>query len=443
MEGGSLWGAAYVEPVDAPTVEDILEKGVRLAEASPVHIAFRGTADRDSVRCAWRGIARTTQQREEAIRFWLGIEKGDLVPPPAEIENMFSYTLEALGPAFPATARSNFSAIARGGLTSEYSFLTCYADYYVQEYVLGIGPDKLTVAYDSWGDARSYELYRSSHAAGEFGDEPLQEEEEYERRLQATVHASETIIADLIGGRESVVFLAPMGAHNAIAFEAWQAVAQWDLQVEDEMSLEAVRYATPRHDSEYRQTLDSLRDRIEGAGTSDAFAGNRIENTAGLREYYESIGAYDVIGPYNIPRSERTSFVPEAPPPPYEITIEEETPENSATPAEHVAPTFVSISSGADLTCGLAKDGKAVCWGGEIYTRTSPPSEYRFLSVSSGNDYACGTLPDGSIGCWGNNYRGASSPPQGNFTAIESGRDHACALRGGWQRRVLGSGLLG
>ena len=55
------------------TVEDVREKGLELSEASPVHLAARGTADADSVRCGWRGIARTPAQREDAIRFWLGL----------------------------------------------------------------------------------------------------------------------------------------------------------------------------------------------------------------------------------------------------------------------------------------------------------------------------------------------------------------------------------
>ena len=41
------------------TVEELLEKGLYLAEASPAHLAIRGTASGDTVRCAWRGIART------------------------------------------------------------------------------------------------------------------------------------------------------------------------------------------------------------------------------------------------------------------------------------------------------------------------------------------------------------------------------------------------
>ena len=46
------FGAAYSIPEDGPTVEDTLEKGLRQAGASPVHIAFRGTARRDN-RMLW------------------------------------------------------------------------------------------------------------------------------------------------------------------------------------------------------------------------------------------------------------------------------------------------------------------------------------------------------------------------------------------------------
>ena len=52
-------------------VEDVLEQGLHLAGASPLHQAFRGTASVGSVRCEWRGVARTLAQRESAIRFRL------------------------------------------------------------------------------------------------------------------------------------------------------------------------------------------------------------------------------------------------------------------------------------------------------------------------------------------------------------------------------------
>ena len=72
-----------------PSVEDVLEKGLELSEASPVHLAFRGTAQSDTVRCGWRGVARTIQQREKSIRYWLGMDEDEALPSPAEVERRF------------------------------------------------------------------------------------------------------------------------------------------------------------------------------------------------------------------------------------------------------------------------------------------------------------------------------------------------------------------
>ena len=59
---GSSDVASSVGP--AATVEEVMKKGLRLAGASPVHVAVRGPAVADSARCDWRGIARTAEQRE-------------------------------------------------------------------------------------------------------------------------------------------------------------------------------------------------------------------------------------------------------------------------------------------------------------------------------------------------------------------------------------------
>ena len=80
----------------------------------------------------------------------------------------------------------------------------------------------------------SYELYRREHEAGTYGDRrALQTQGDYESSLQDIVVAAEEALAAEIGGRERIVFLAPMGAHHAIAFEAWQAVAHWDVATVD------------------------------------------------------------------------------------------------------------------------------------------------------------------------------------------------------------------
>ena len=138
--------AAQESDTGAASVEDVLEKGLALAEVSPVHLAFRGTADDGSVRCEWRGIARTPEQREQAIRFWLDLDENDALPSSAEIERRFMAELQRINPIYPETVKSNFRAIARGGLSPEYLVLACYADYTVHEYLLGPAPRALRIS---------------------------------------------------------------------------------------------------------------------------------------------------------------------------------------------------------------------------------------------------------------------------------------------------------
>ena len=220
FSGLSGSGALYIGG-PASTLEEVLEKGLELAEASPVHLAVRGTADAGSVRCDWRGIARSPAQRELAIRFWLGLDADDALPDGEFLEALFTATFDVIDPAFRETVKSNFLAIAEGGLSEDYLFLACYADYTASEYLLGAGPTSLILAYDRMGEAHSYDLYRREHDAGQFGEEPLASQGEYESWLLGIVAEAEQTLIGQIGGRESVVFLAPMGAHNAIAVEAW------------------------------------------------------------------------------------------------------------------------------------------------------------------------------------------------------------------------------
>ena len=122
----------------------------------------------------------------------------------------------------------------------------------------------------------------------------------------------EALLIGVFEGRESVLFLAPMGAHGAIAIEAWQVVAQWDLQTDDDDVVHAVRYGTSEGDPEHTQTLTNLEDRIDTAVEDDEFADERMENVDELDDYYEEIGAYDDITPDD---GETTTFTPSQPPP--------------------------------------------------------------------------------------------------------------------------------
>ena len=92
------------------------------------------------------------------------------------LELLFTSVIETLDVFSGEIAKANFRAIARGGVSTEYLFLTCYVDYAVSEYLLGDGPASMTVAYDHRGEMASYELYRLDHATRWLGDEPLMSE---------------------------------------------------------------------------------------------------------------------------------------------------------------------------------------------------------------------------------------------------------------------------
>ena len=264
-------GAPLSGSYESATVEEVLELGLEAIGASPTHIAFRGTADANSVRCGWRGIARTPAQREEALRLWFRLSDDDPIPDARLAAAIFEASLEVISPNYKETAKSNFEAMAMGGLSTEYLFLTCYADYTISEYLLGNGPTKITAAYDRMDEARSYDLHLREHEEGQFGDVPLDTRDDYGASLDSAVAEAERALRERVGNREAVVFLAPMGDHNAIAVEAWQAVAQWDVQRADGGTVNAIRYGASSGDSERSQTLANLKSRVSAANAySDA-----------------------------------------------------------------------------------------------------------------------------------------------------------------------------
>ncbi|MDE2902932.1 MAG: hypothetical protein OXP73_07865 [Chloroflexota bacterium] len=174
--GGPARNLAAASQGPAATVEDILNEGLHLAGASPVHLAIRGTPAANSVRCAWRGVARTADQRADAIRFWLRLGAGGAIPDQVFLERLFAVVLDTVGPDYRETAKANFLAIARGGESRDYLFLTCFADYAVTNFLLGSGttPATVTVAYDRMDEAASYDLYVREHEAGTYGTDALQ-----------------------------------------------------------------------------------------------------------------------------------------------------------------------------------------------------------------------------------------------------------------------------
>ena len=314
LPGAGGPAAAALSVGEAATVEELLADGLHLAGSSPVHLTIRGTPAATSVRCVWRGIARSASQREDSIRFWLGLGATDSIPGAAYLETLFAVILDTLNPQFREVAKANFQAIARGGESMDYLFLTCFADYAVTNFLLGTGttPTTVTVAYDRMDEAASYDLYVREHDTGTYGSDALQTRGEYEAALQAQVVAAEKTLSDEIGGREAVVFLAPMGAHNAIGFEAWQAVASWAVVTDDDDVVQAIRDDTPEGDPEHTQTLANLTSRITTAAAGDAHATTRVTTVGGLQTHYRTtLLAYADITPGD---GSTTTFTPAQPP---------------------------------------------------------------------------------------------------------------------------------
>ena len=298
-----------VEP--PPTLEETLEKGLSETGASPVQLALRGKPDPESVRCNWRGIARTLTQRQEAVRLWLNMDDSADLPHPEYLEALFKATSDAVQPEHAEILKSNLTALARGGLSEEYLFLTCFTDYAVSEYILGDGPTTLTVAHDHVGETPSYDLYVRAHDAGEYGDETLRTQAEHNAHMSDIINVAETSLKQQAASGETVIFLAPMGAHHAIAFETWQVVAEWQVQDNGDGTSTVTRHGTDLYDPEYQQSLANLKSRVTAAATDD-FADSRIANISGLTQYYRDIGAYDDITPDN---GSDDTFMPAMPPP--------------------------------------------------------------------------------------------------------------------------------
>ena len=314
VSGFGLFSDSLGHPSVTPSVEEVLEEGLELSGASPVHLAFRGTAQSDKIRCEWRGVARTIQQREKSIRYWLGMDEDEALPSPAEVERRFIDYVNRMDPRAQAVMEANLEGLAWGGLTPKTMFLTCFVDYTVSEYPLGpteVTPATLTVAYDKLAEVASYDLYKRSHEGGRYDNEPLTPPGQFEANMAQVLVALESVLIHIVGGRESVVFLAPMGAYHAIAFEAWQVLEQWDLQTDENDVVHAVRYGVPEGDPEQTQTLASLKSRITTAAASDDHADDRIENASGLTQYYRDIGAYGDITPGG---GSTATFTPAQPP---------------------------------------------------------------------------------------------------------------------------------
>ena len=110
-----------------------------------------------------------------------------------------------------------------------------------------------------------------------------------------------------------------------------------------------------------------------------------------------------------------------------EATTRAATPTTTATPD---APGFVQVAAGENHTCALQHDGTVLCWGRNEDGQLDVPKGARFQQITAGWRFSCGIQTDGRINCWGRNEHEQLDAPDGQFTAIDAGWDHVCALSG-------------
>ncbi|MDE2968358.1 MAG: hypothetical protein OXS30_12850 [Chloroflexota bacterium] len=86
------------------------------------------------------------------------------------------------------------------------------------------------------------------------------------------------------------------------------------------------------------------------------------------------------------------------------------------------------IEAGSQSACGVRADGEIRCWG------TSPPSPValhrgvEFIQLSFDSGRGCGIDKVGAVRCWGHEEDQENQPPDGVFRRVSASWVHRCAI---------------
>ena len=296
------------------TVEDLLAEGPFLSGAGAAHMALRAVPVAGSFRCEWLGSAYVPDELEELTRFLFGLGDEADLPTFEEKRTRLEARRNSVSAGFRPITHAENEQIMHGGYSTGVLQLNCFADYQVSEYLLGSGPDRVTLAYHHPGNETGWSAIEWAIEQRIWGDQTPENlaRDEYEAaRLHPRREHAKEQLETAVYGRDNVMFIHPAGGAGNIAVEVWTVGAQWDLQMVNGV-LTAVRYAVSQDEAEYSQTFDNLKSRVTTAAATDALAGKRVVTIAGIAQHYRDLGAYGDITPYD---GEAVMFTPSKPPP--------------------------------------------------------------------------------------------------------------------------------
>ena len=232
------------------------------------------------------------------------------MPSTSALQTLFNQYAADIHPHYRNSIKANFNHLVNGGVLPGGQTLACYLEYTVSEYLLGSGPTTITVVYDNLAKTRSYSLYALAHATGHYGTGPKMTEAQYDAASSTALDNAKRDVNSAIGTNRTVVFLTPMLDHNVIVVEAWQVVAQWDIQTINGAET-AVRYGMEPDADGASEPLAAFKTRVTTAAGSDGMSGERLTRAGDLRIHYRDMGVYGKISAEGVTQ---VHFSPAQPP---------------------------------------------------------------------------------------------------------------------------------
>ena len=101
---------------------------------------------------------------------------------------------------------------------------------------------------------------------------------------------------------------------------------------------------------------------------------------------------------------------------------------------------FSRLRPGYQYSCGIRADGGVTCWGRNDHAQLDAP-DGQFTAIDAGWDHVCALSGTDAI-CWGWNANERATPPPGlALTAIGAGAEHSCGLTPNGDLEMLGEGM--